>query len=45
MLSATVPPIWKVGSFGPRATLELSNGVCVQFNTAPLLTEVRLSFR
>ena len=45
MLKATVPPIWKVGSFGPRATFELESGVCVQFKTAPLATEVRFSFR
>ena len=45
MLKATVPPIWKVGSFGPRARLELESGVCVQFKTAPLATEVRFSFR
>ena len=45
MLKATVPPIWKVGSFGPSATLEVESGVCVQSNTTPLVTEVRFSFR
>ena len=50
MLKPTVPPIWKVGSVGPRSTLALAsplvvNPVCFQSSTAAPVTLVWLSFR
>ena len=50
MLRPTAPPIWKVGSVGPRSTPALAstllvNPVCFQSSTGAPATLVWLSFR